>query len=134
MILTVTPNTGLDRVYFVPSLELGRRNQAVRVVDVMGGKGCDVSLVLAALGEPSVALGLVGGEAGEQIEARLRDVGVETDFVRTAGESRVNVVLIETDTGRHTTLCAEGLQATDEEFDALLERLRRHSHSAEAVA
>lgn len=134
MILTVTPNTGLDRVHFLPSLELGRRNQAARVVEAMGGKGCDVSLILAALGEPSLALGVVGGDTGRRIEARLREAGVESDLVWARGESRVNIVVIETGTGRHTTLCAEGLEASEEDFAALLEQLRRHGPASEAVA
>lgn len=134
MILTVTPNTGLDRVYFLPRLEPGRRQQATRFVDAMGGKGCDVSLILRALGEETVATGLAGGETGERMEARLRESGVATDFVWTAGESRANTVLIETETLRHTTIVAEGLQPGPGAFYDLLARIREHAPRAEAVA
>src|SRR4051812_24985666 len=94
-VLTVTPNTALDRILFVPSLQPGRRHEASRVVEAMGGKGCDVSLVLRAFGEETVALGLAGGTSGEEMEARLQAAGVRTDFVWTEGATRWNTVLIE---------------------------------------
>jgi 1-phosphofructokinase family hexose kinase len=130
----VTPNTGLDRVLFLPSLDPGRRHQATRVAEAMGGKGCDVSLVLRALGEATTALGLAAGATGRRMEALLRARGVATDFVWTEGETRLNTVLIETDTLRHTTICAEGLQATSRHLAALLERVAAHQPAAEAIA
>src|SRR5690349_6514545 len=93
-VLTVTPTTALDRILFVPSLIPGRRHEASRVVEAMAGKGCDVSLVLRALGEETVAIGLAGGASGEEMEARLRTAGVRTDFVWTEGATRWNTVVI----------------------------------------
>src|SRR5262245_61674409 len=100
----------------------------------MGGKGCDVSLVLRACGEETTALGLAGGESGRRMEALLRAQGVATDFVWTGGETRLNTVLIETETLRHTTICAEGLEPTPGDRDALLERITVHLPGAAAVA
>lgn len=133
MILTVTPNTGLDRVLFVPSLVRNRRNQATDAVESMGGKGCDVSLVLRELGEETVATGLAGGDTGRRMEAILRRAGVIPDFVWTGGETRVNTVLIETETGDHTTLCASGLRPDETTFPALLGWTRRWASSADVV-
>src|SRR5437870_1951903 len=88
MILTITLNTALDRVLFLDRLESGRRNQVRRAVDAMGGKGTDVSLILAELGVPSLATGFIGGKTGEQIDAWLSAAGVSTAFVGVGGESR----------------------------------------------
>src|SRR5688572_10197708 len=99
MILTVTPNTGLDRVLFLPRLERDRRNQAVDTVESMGGKGCDVSMILRELEVETVATGLAAGDTGRRMELMLRRVGVVADFVWTEGETRTNTVLIETETG-----------------------------------
>jgi 1-phosphofructokinase family hexose kinase len=133
MILTVTPNTGLDRVLFVPSLQRNRRNQAVDIVEAMGGKGCDVSLILRALGVETVATGLAGGDTGRRMEAMLRQAGVIPDFVWTRGETRSNTVLIETETGDHTTVCAAGLRPDDEARSGLLAWIERWAPSAEAI-
>lgn len=119
---------------FLHSLVPGRRHQATRVVESMGGKGCDVSLILRALGEETLALGVAGGQTGEKMEARLRDCGVETQFVWVDGESRLNTVLIETETLRHTTLCAEGLCPSRGAFYDLLAEVRREAATADAVA
>src|SRR5438552_1220493 len=96
-VLTVTPNTGLDRVLFLDRLTPGRN--AARVVWGMGGKGCDVSLILRGLGVPTVATGFAAGDLGHRMEAILAAAGVECRFVWTGGETRINTVLIEEETG-----------------------------------
>ena len=133
MILTVTPNTGLDRVLFLPRLERNRRNQAVDVVEAMGGKGCDVSLILRELGEETVATGLAGGDTGRRMEAILRRAGVVPDFVWTGGETRLNTVLIERETGGHTTICAAGLDPVENAFSGLLAWIERWGPSAQVI-
>lgn len=133
MILTVTPNTGLDRVLFLPSLQRNRRNQAADVVEAMGGKGCDVSLILRELGEETVATGIAGGDTGRRMEQMLRRAGVVPDFVWTRGETRLNTVIIETETGDHTTLCAAGLRPDEKALMGLFAWLDRWSASADAI-
>jgi 1-phosphofructokinase family hexose kinase len=118
LVLTVTPNTGLDRVLFVDRLSPGR-NQA-RAVWAMGGKGCDVSLILRGLEVATVATGFAAGDLGHRMEGMLGAAGVECRFVRTGGETRINTVIIETATGTHTTLCAEGLEVGPEHVKALV--------------
>lgn len=130
MILTVTPNTGLDRILFVPTLQRNRRNQATEVVEAMGGKGCDVSLILRELGEETAATGLAGGDTGRQMDSILRRAGVVADFVWTAGETRTNTVLIETETLDHTTICAAGLRPDEAALSGLLAWVERWSAAA----
>jgi len=133
MILTVTPNTGLDRVLFLDRLERNERNQADDVALSMGGKGCDVSLVLRELGEESVATGLAAGENGRRMESLLRAAGVTPDFVWTEGETRLNTVLIERASGDHTTITAEGLAPDPAALSALKAWVVRWAASASAV-
>ena len=56
-----------------------------------GGKGINVSAVLQNFGVPSVATGFVAGDVGEIICRKLEARGIETDFIRIPGQSRVNV-------------------------------------------
>ena len=93
MILTLTPNTALDRVIFVDHFAFGETVRATGVVDGMGGKGAVISWVLGQLGTPSLATGFVAGETGRRMEAMLRAVGAQTDFLRVAGETRTNYVV-----------------------------------------
>src|SRR6266849_5498402 len=125
MVLTVTPNTGLDRVLFLDRLTPGRNS--ARAVWAMGGKGCDVSLILRGLAVPTVATGFAAGEMGRRMEAMLAAAGVECAFVGTGGETRINTVLIEEATGTHTTVCAESLQVAPEHVEALVARVEHEA-------
>lgn len=133
MILTVTPNTGLDRVLFVRSLERNHRNQATETVEAMGGKGCDVSLILRELEVETTATGVAAGETGRRMEAMLRRAGVAPDFVWCPGESRQNTVLIETESAGHTTICAAGLQPDEDTLPALKVWIELYAERAEVV-
>lgn len=119
VILTVTPNTGIDHVLFLDRFRPGVRNQALASGIYMGGKGTDVSLILARMGVTSVATGFAAGETGARMERMLAEAGVGTAFLPAAGETRINTVLIERETGTHTTICAEGLRVTAAELEAL---------------
>jgi 1-phosphofructokinase family hexose kinase len=89
----------------------------------MGGKGCDVSLILRGLDVPTVATGFAAGDTGRRMEAMLAEAGVECRFIRTSGETRINTVIIEEATDTHTTICAESLQVTPEQVDELVARV-----------
>src|SRR5438876_7348535 len=125
LILTVTPNTGLDRVLFLDRLVPGRN--AARAGWAMGGKGCDVSLILRGLDVPTIASGFAAGDTGHRMEAMLAAAGVECAFVHTGGETRINTVLIEEATGTQTTICAESLEVESAHVDALVARVEQES-------
>lgn len=132
MILTITPNTGMDRILFLDSVRLGERNQANRVAESVGCKGCDVSMFLRAFGEDTVATGLAAGVTGRRLEGTLREAGVTPDFVWVPGETRWNTVLVEAD-GRHTTLCTESLQPGQDAVATLSLWIKRWVGAADAV-
>ena len=82
MIYTVTFNPAIDYVVRLDApLEVGQVNRACGEDCVLGGKGINVSGVLAQLGCPSVALGFVAGETGAWLERGLAAQGLHTDFV-----------------------------------------------------
>ena len=122
MILTVTPNTALDRVLFIDHFAFGETVRASAVVESMGGKGCIVAWVLAQLGTPSMATGLAGGETGHRMEAMLQAAGVQTDFVWVNGETRTNYVLASTHDGGQGIITVAGPPVSASES----ERLARH--------
>ena len=69
MIYTVTFNPAIDYVVRLDApLEVGAVNRAQGEDCVLGGKGINVSGVLAQLGCESVALGFVAGETGAWLE------------------------------------------------------------------
>lgn len=93
MIYTVTFNPAIDYVVRLDApLEVGAVNRATGEDCVLGGKGINVSGVLAQLGCESTALGFVAGETGAWLERGLAAQGIRTDFVRLKeGMTRINV-------------------------------------------
>lgn len=111
MIYTVTFNPAVDYVVDLESFNAGAVNRAESERIFFGGKGINVSLVLAELGVRSKALGFVAGFTGEAIERGISErggLGVETDFIRLEqGFSRINVK-IKSGSGDESELNGQG--------------------------
>jgi 6-phosphofructokinase 2 len=95
MIYTVTLNPALDRTIFVEGLKPFDANRIKHEERYAGGKGIDVSRALKELDVESVALGFIGGFAGRELEGRLLNEGVATDFTPIKGEIGVNAVIYD---------------------------------------
>lgn len=127
MIYTVTFNPAIDYVVRLDSpLAVGQVNRASGEDCVLGGKGINVSGVLAELGCPSVALGFVAGETGAWLERGLAAQGIRTDFVHlTQGMTRINVKI---KSAEETELNGAGPHISEEavqELEAKLDRLEK---------
>ena len=125
MIYTVTFNPAIDYVVRLEQpLEVGQVNRADGEDCVLGGKGINVSGVLAQLGCPSVALGFVAGETGAWLERGLAAQGLKTDFVHLEkGMTRINVKI---KAGQETELNGAGPDIPDQalqQLEAQLDRL-----------
>lgn len=122
MFYTVTLSPALDCNLEVSRLTLGAVNRAERESLTAGGKGINVSVMLKRLGIDSVAGGFLAGHVGDLIGERLREEHIETDFIRIAGESRINVKIGGTE---ETAVNAKGPVPTASDISLLLERVRR---------
>lgn len=76
MIYTVTFNPALDYVISVDHFTPGKINRTVSENMICGGKGINVSALLANLGYESTALGFVAGFIGVEIEKRGKRTGL----------------------------------------------------------
>jgi 1-phosphofructokinase family hexose kinase len=128
MIVTVTPNPSLDRTLTVPHVAFDEVLRATTVQLDWGGKGFNVSRALRALGVESVAMGFVGGSTGQMLARGLGEMGIATDFVHIAGETRTNVAVAEAETERYVKVNEAGPAVQVEEltafFDLARERVR----------
>lgn len=127
MIYTVTFNPAIDYVVRLDrELQVGDVNRARGEDCVLGGKGVNVSGVLAQLGCESVALGFVAGETGAWLERGLAAQGLRTDFVHLAhGMTRINVKI---KAGQETELNGAGPDIPEsamQELEAKLDRLQK---------
>lgn len=92
MIYTVTFNPAIDYVIKVDNLTLGMVNRTTREDVYCGGKGINVSTVLANLGMENVGLGFIAGFTGDAIESGAKKLGFTPDFIKLReGMTRINV-------------------------------------------
>lgn len=120
-IYTVTYNPSLDYLVDVERLDLGKTNRSSRQEIYPGGKGVNVSMVLANMGIESVALGFSAGFTGQEIERRLEERGVNANFIKLEeGTSRINIKIRGE---QETEINAIGPAITDEARAALDELL-----------
>lgn len=92
MIYTVTLNPSIDYVVHVDKLIGGITNRTSSEEYYFGGKGINVSHVLAELDLDNTALGFVAGFTGEAIEKGTSHPRITTDFIHLKeGVSRINV-------------------------------------------
>lgn len=117
MIITLTPNTGIDYTLQVSSFQLNRTIRATDSAWGMGGKATDASWILGKLGVPNRALGFAAGPNGIRMENMLRARGVETDFVWVEGETRLNTIVVVPDEGQ-STITSSSLKVSPEHIAA----------------
>ena len=124
MIYTVTLNPALDRELTVPDLAFDTVLRATQARIDWGGKGFNVSRMLAVLGAQSVALGFAGGRTGEILQEGLTSLGIVTDFTPIGGETRTNVSLVSQDTKHHIKVNEAGPLISAQEQASLKELVR----------
>jgi 1-phosphofructokinase/tagatose 6-phosphate kinase len=130
MILTVTLNAAIDRTVAVPNFRLGHRHRSVESRTVAGGKGINVARALSLLGRPVIATGFAGGPSGNRMLEQLRQESILTDFTWIAGETRINIAVIDPTSGEQTEINERGPAVSPEEVERFVQRLRYLSRGA----
>ena len=121
-VVTVTMNPAADLIVELPSLRLDAVNKARAERLFCGGKGINVSLVLALLGIESSACGFFGRDNAGMFETFCRDNRIVPAFDLLPGPTRTNVKLA-IDGRPATDINLPGLPVPPEAFAALGDRL-----------
>jgi 1-phosphofructokinase len=101
----------------------GMTNRSSSEEYYFGGKGINVSMVLAELGIKSTALGFVAGFTGRAIDEGVQAAGIDTDFIMLKeGISRINVKL---KAAEETEINAQGPKIDEESQMQLFNKLSR---------
>lgn len=93
MIYTVTLNPSIDYIVHVDQLKIGDINRMKNDFKLPGGKGINVSRILARINVPSTALGFIGGFTGSFIKGWLKEENVQTNFTEVSDDTRINIKL-----------------------------------------
>ncbi|MBR4933268.1 MAG: 1-phosphofructokinase [Clostridia bacterium] len=121
MIYTLTMSPAIDYVMDTPSIKVGAVNRSSGERIFYGGKGINVSWVLASLGIRSTALGFIAGFTGAELERGLTRQGIKCDFCTlSSGATRINVKLKSSDV---TEINGAGPSIGDGDIACLLAKL-----------
>ena len=124
MIYTVTLNPALDKTVEIPHFALDAVNRIASVRTDPGGKGINVSKVIAKLGGRSRAVGVVAGGAGRALAAQLEALGLDTLLADAGeGETRTNLKVIDPAGHTNTDINEPGPAVGPQVLEELLGRL-----------
>lgn len=127
MITSVSLNPSIDRTLGVENFTAGGLNRVLKQTDVAAGKGVNVALASAALGEASECIGFMYREGGALYEKRLAEGGVESDFVWCDGAVRINVKVFDQARGEITELNASGTPVTGQQLEKMTALVQTHA-------
>jgi 1-phosphofructokinase family hexose kinase len=126
MIYTVTLNPAVDRELTIDEFAFDTVLRAREARVDCGGKGFNVSRMLASLGTRSVVLGFAGGKSGELLAEMLVELDIATAFTWIDGETRTNVSIVTEQHDRYLKVNESGpaISAADQrELLAQVEQL-----------
>lgn len=123
MIYTVTLNPALDKTVEIPGLAIDTVNRIAAMRTDPGGKGINVSKVIAKLGGSSVILALLGGSTGRAIADALDEMGLRSELQFVDGETRTNLKVIDPVNHTNTDINEPGIEITPDILDQMLDHL-----------
>ncbi|WP_246366934.1 1-phosphofructokinase [Paraliobacillus salinarum] len=91
LLYTLTPNPAIDLYIGMDQLLPNTVNRTNEEDYQANGKAVNISVMLQRFGLPNTALGFIGGFSGRFIEEELQKQGIQTNFVRVEGTTRINV-------------------------------------------
>lgn len=121
MILTVTLNPSIDISYPLNRLTLDTVNRVNRTTKTAGGKGLNVTRVLAEAGQSVVATGFIGGKLGDFVIHQLQEQGISNQFFKIKGETRNCIAVLHE--GMQTEILEAGPYIDMDEAEGFLNHM-----------
>ncbi|MBN8538953.1 MAG: 1-phosphofructokinase family hexose kinase [Parachlamydiales bacterium] len=115
----ITPNPALDIGGTVDRLIADEKNYVLNETRSAGGNGINAARIAHCLGAKVTALGFLGGPTGSEIEKLLDGQKVTHNFVRTIGNTRINLTISNNETHSQTRLSFPGPEIERTEFRKL---------------
>ena len=133
LILTVTLNPSIDKLYLMDSIRPETVMRVREVHNTAGGKGLNVSRTAAGLGEPVTAAGFIGGFNGQYLESLVDQPLIRCAFTRTASETRCCINCWDLTDGKSTEYLEPGAPVSAEEVGRFLADFDRELAGADVV-
>ena len=125
MILTVTPNPSIDLLFSATHLVWDDANRIESPRRRAGGQGINLTRAAHVLGGQSMAVALLGGRTGADLQALLELDRIPCEAVAIEAETRTFVAVRESATGRSLLLNSRGPHLEQRHRDRLLACVQR---------
>ncbi|MCD4826003.1 MAG: 1-phosphofructokinase family hexose kinase [Phycisphaerae bacterium] len=132
-IITVTLNPAVDRVIEVENLSAGGHLPARTLGQSPGGKGVNVSRVLAAMGVASTAMGFLGRDNRSLFDPLAKDGIIRDAFITLPGRTRENITITDPAGGDELHMRDKGLAVGLADLRELTEQLRAFIEPGDVV-
>jgi 1-phosphofructokinase family hexose kinase len=133
MILTVTPNTALDRIEIVPSLMPGKVLRSTSLTLSPGGKGVNVARAVKNLGGEAACAGFLGGHTGRQHAQLVSREDLPATWTWIDAETRAAIVIVDEESGETTVINEEGPTVMPADWERLQADVLKLAEKAEGV-
>lgn len=120
MILTITMNPAIDKVYSVNDFEINNVFRPDDMTATAGGKGLNVARTARLMGEKVAASGLIGGSNAAFIEREIKKNGIENMFCKIDGETRICINIMDQKNNTSTEILEPGPLISQKELDDFL--------------
>ena len=108
MLLTVTMNPAVDKVYQVSNFSVDKVFRAEEMTYTAGGKGLNVARVIDQLDYDVTATGLYGGKNGEYISEEINKIGIKDEFYQINSETRTCINITDPENNTSTEVLEKG--------------------------
>lgn len=134
MILTVTLNTAVDKLYLLESMQPYEVMRVQTVNNTASGKGMNVSRIAALSGEEVTAMGFVGGYNGMLFESLIAECGIKKAFTHVAANTRCCINVRDAAAGKSTEFLEPGSPVTEEDAAKFVRDFENQLSNADVVA
>ena len=113
-VIAVTLNPSIDKTIAIEQLVPYGLNRVISSRTDPGGKGVNVARALKNFGVDVTVCGLIAGEQGKLLLDYLKSAGISADFLEFAGETRINLKVIDQSVNKTTEINESGFYVTSE--------------------
>jgi len=126
-IVTITLNPCVDISSSVDGLKPEKKMRCAPLVYEAGGGGINVARAIKKLGGEALAIYLAGGNAGLNLQSLLATEALDTMFIDTAVNTRVNVMIVDKATSQQYRFVTAGDPIDKAHFEHCIQVLQNLS-------
>ena len=120
MILTVTMNPSVDKIYFVDDFKIGDVRRCNNYISSAGGKGLNVARVAKQIGEEVAVAGFLGGSNGQFIKREIEKLGLINRFTEIDDDTRICINISDKVNNRSSEVLEPGPIITPDKCESFI--------------